>query len=747
MPNAQSTESRRVNHTWRFFRAGGFDQVRLDTGADLAHLDELDQKLWVALACPTRGLEFDPKTLALIDTDKDGRIRVPEILAAVQWAVSMLKDPDQLVQGTDALPLAAINDATPEGRQLLASARRILTNLGKPEATVITIDDTTDTTKIFAQTRFNGDGIVPVDAAPDAPTQAVLRDIIDCLGPETDRSGKPGVSQAKLDQFFAEAAAFSDWWKRAETDPAILPLGDKTAEAVAALKAVKAKIDDYFARCRLAAFDPRAVTALNRQESEYLALVAKDLSITADEVRGFPLARIEAGRPLPLKEGLNPAWIDAMRTFDAAVVKPLLGDKTALTEAEWTSLCAKLAPFDAWQAAKAGASVERLGLKRVREILASSSHQAITALIAQDKALEPEANAIAAVDKLVRFCRDLHKLLNNFVSFRDFYTRRDKAIFQAGTLYLDQRSCELCLPVEDPAKHAAMAGLAGTYLAYCDCTRPATGEKMQVVAAFTDGDSDNLMVGRNGLFYDRKGRDWDATITRIVDNPISLRQAFWAPYKKLVRFIEEQAPKRAAAAEAASAAKLEAAATTVVSADKAKPPEPKKLDTGTVAALGVGLGAIATVVGGFVSGFLKLNWWQMALAVVGLLLVISGPSMVIAWLKLRKRNLGPILDANGWAINARAKISVPFGKALTRVRVLPPGSARELTDPYASKKWPWILAVVVAAAVGIGCWLYWGGHLHRWTQGRFGVARPSPTTSQTNTVPSQSASATNPPAR
>ncbi len=66
-----------ANHIWKFFRAGGFDQVRLDTGADLLSLNELDQKLWVALACPTTGLEFDADTLALIDTDQDGRIRAP----------------------------------------------------------------------------------------------------------------------------------------------------------------------------------------------------------------------------------------------------------------------------------------------------------------------------------------------------------------------------------------------------------------------------------------------------------------------------------------------------------------------------------------------------------------------------------------------------------------------------------------------------------------------------------------------
>ena len=230
------------NHTWKFFRAGGFDQVRLDTGTDLMALDELDQKLWVALACPTTGLEFDSGTLALIDTDKDGRIRAPELIAAVKWAGSCLKNPDDLLKSAPELPLNAINDATPEGRQLLPSARQILVNLGKKDATVIAVEDAADTVKIFAETKFNGDGILPADSAEDEGTQAAINDIIACLGPETDHSGKPGVSQEKVDQFFAEGEAYSAWWKQTEVDSTILPLADSTASAFAVFKALQAKV-------------------------------------------------------------------------------------------------------------------------------------------------------------------------------------------------------------------------------------------------------------------------------------------------------------------------------------------------------------------------------------------------------------------------------------------------------------------------------------------------------------------------
>ena len=169
--DVDKNEKSSVPHKWRFARVGGFDQVRLETGADLLALDQLDQKLWASLACPTHGLELDSKTLELIDSDGDGRIRVPEILAAVKWIGSILKNADDLTKRADTLPLSAIDESTPEGGQLLASAKQILLNLGKPDATFVTAEDTADTVKIFAQTKFNGDGIIPVEAADDDAAQ------------------------------------------------------------------------------------------------------------------------------------------------------------------------------------------------------------------------------------------------------------------------------------------------------------------------------------------------------------------------------------------------------------------------------------------------------------------------------------------------------------------------------------------------------------------------------------------------
>lgn len=706
-----------AKHKWRFWRAGGVDQVRLDRGADLVNLDQLDQKLWVALACPVKGLEFDERTLALLDTDKDGRVRAPEVIAASRWLGRVLKDPETLVKGADAVPLANLNAATPEGKRLLDAAQHVLEGLGKTGANALSVDDAARTADLFAKARLNGDGVVPPDTVKDPAARAVGEELLACLGGVPDRSGKPGFDAAKVDAFFAACTAFAAWHDAGTKDAkTILPLGAGTAAASAAVEAVRTKVDDYFLRCRIAAYDARAVAALARTTEDYYALAAKDLAITSAEVTGLPVALAEPGKPLPLVTGVNPAWADAIASLHANAVSPILGkDKTSLTEAEWAKVVATLAPHRAWLAGKAGLEVEKLGAARVSAILASGAKEALQKAVAEDLSVAPQVDTLTDLEKLARCHRDFHKLANNFVAFTDFYARR-KATFQVGTLFVDGRSCDLCVQVNDGGKHGTLGGMARSYLVYADCSRPG-GEKMQVAAAMTAGDGDNLFVGRNGLFYDRKGRDWDATVAKIVDNPISIRQAFWAPYKKVLRFFEEAVAKRAAAADEAATANLQATALATAEAGKAGappvPPKPK-FEIGTIAALGVAIGGIATAFGAFLNAFFGLGA-MMPLGLVGIVLLISGPAMIIAWMKLRRRNLGPLLDANGWAVNTLTKINLPLGRSLTDVAALPPGSERSLVDPYAEKRSPWprILGfVLLLALIAGGLWKV--GLLSKW---------------------------------
>ncbi|HSU20738.1 MAG TPA: hypothetical protein VLK60_02500 [Variovorax sp.] len=708
-------------HTWQFFRAGGVDQVVIRTGADIARIGELDQKLWVALACPTRGIEFDPRTLDLIDTDRDGRIRPPELIAACEWACARLKDPDELIRGGDGIALDAIADlpvgADEPPASLVEEARRILQLRGKEGATTLALADVTDRAQLLDAMRFNGDGVVPPESADDTAVRDVLRLIMKTQGHAKDLNGLDGADRARAEAFFKEAQSLRDWFSGAVAEaPGASSPGESALAAAQAVDAVRAKVDDFFALCRVAAYDPRSVAALNPSIETYEALALQDVALRAEGIARLPLAPIEAGRALPLRQGVNPAWADALRTLQRDAVRHVVGvDADTLAEAEWTALQERVKSSRNWLAAKPETRLGALSAREVEDALAQ--RDAVLALIEEDERVEPHNARLADLEKLLRFKRDLLALLTNFVSFKAFY-RREGAIFQAGTLYLDGRSCELSVEVADAAKHAALAGLAKAYLAYCQCTRQ--GKTMTIVSAFTAGDVDFLFAGRNGVFYDRQGHDWDATIVKVIENPTSVRQAFLSPYKKFLRLIEEQVAKRAAASETLSQGSLNTLATTLTTADKAATPAgataaanaaasavklPARIDVGTVAALGVALGSISAVLVGIFAKFVDLGQW-IPVAVVGIVLAISGPSMLIAWLKLRQRSLGPILDASGWAINGRMRVNVRLGGSLSQTPHLPPNSSRSLRDPYAERHGVarTVAVVVVLVALAAVAW-------------------------------------------
>ncbi len=276
-------------------------------------------------------------------------------------------------------------------------------------------------------------------------------------------------------------------------------------------------------------------------------------------------------------------------------------------------------------------------------------------------------------------------------------------------------------------KHAALASLSRIHLAYCECARKGGTEKMIIAAAFTDGDSDYLMVGRNGVFYDRKGQDWDATIVKVIDNPISIRQAFWSPYKQMARMIGRQLGKLAAARDRAvmekAAAGVAETGQKLAGGKPAAAPEPFDVAkfAGIFAAIGLAVGFIGTAAVSIVTGFFKLTWWQMPLVVASVMLIVSAPSVILAWLKLRQRTLGPLLDANGWAVNARVRINVAFGGSLTKLAALPDGAVRSLEDPFPDKKkWSKIIILLVIL-LALLYFFYDHGALYKWITDMFGL--------------------------
>lgn len=628
-------------YDWKYSVVGGVTRVNIETGEDIAHLNELDQKLWTVLSCPVSGLEFDEKTLKLMDADGDGKIRVNEMIAVAEWLKKVLKDLDYLLQGKDNISFSDIQTDTDEGKTVMQAADLILSKLGK-EQTFISLDDVNEYMSIFEE------------------------------------------------KCKAEYSADN-------TEPFTPPYGDLSDDALAAVNAVRAKIADHFMRCKLAQFDEDATAALDVQVEKIAAISDSNLSDNIAEIAQYPLSRPNKEALLYINAGLNPAWIKDIATVRNLVLDVDYPGKESISEDEWNAVIAKIDAYAAWKSA---------GETAMNEAIAAQ--------------LETHAAAIAPVERLVRYCRDYFKLIHNYVVFKDFYNRNDDnlAVFQAGKLYIDQRCCDLCVKVTDMGKQLAMAGTSGLYLIYCSCTSKVKGQTIDVVAALTDGDVNSLYEGKNAIFYDRNGLDWDATVTKIIDNPISIRQAFWSPYRKFGNWVTDKITKSASEKESKQFDEMTAKAdssttdlaTNMAKANKQmqgsdtakKPATPFDIAkfAGIFAAIGMAIGFIGQALVKIAAG-ITANWYNLPLMILAIIVVISGPSMFLAWLKLKRRNLGPVLNANGWAINSKIKINTTFGATLTSMAKYPKLVAK---DPFADKKTPlwrkiiyWFL--VIAAIV------------------------------------------------
>ena len=520
---------RKAEYGWQCFKHRGLKQVKLQSGEDLKHLKELDQKAWTVLAAANGGLRFDQRTLELLDTDGDGRVRVPEILAAIDFL----------------------------------------------EAKGVNLDD------LFRDDPENGKQL------------AVISDKLADL--------------AKVEPTDDEKAAMKAWENAPANDPAIMPLKDGTADAEAALAAVEPLLDAFFT--------------------------------PPDDA---PLVMEGPEAALPLGGNLNPKFADAIAAFDEKAVKPLVGDIGELKRTDYAKVKAAFAPYRAWRSSK---PVMNAGAKAV---------------------LEDE-------ERVVRYKMHLVEYLQNFVNQANLYDSAKEAIYLTGTLFIDGRECRLCFHVDDEGAHSALSGKSDCCIIYLKLTRKGAPAPRSICAVITAGRTIPLYVGRNGLFYDRDGNAWDATITKVVAAQVSLREAFWAPWRKIGEMIGEQVKKFVGDSQTKSVGGVTKAVDGVGSGAATKA-EGKPADSSangaalasSVAALGIGIGMVGAAFAGIVGLVAGVPWWKTAIGVLLIIAAVSLPSVILAWFKLRRRDLGAVLNACGWAVNRPLRFSQKLARQFTR---------------------------------------------------------------------------------
>ena len=659
-----------------FRNYGGDYQLRLESADDLERIAELPDARWASTSAPLGDFSCDPAFLKYVDSDTNGRIRSDELRDAVRWLLHILKNRDRLTEQTETLRLGEINDADPEGARIRAAAERVLSNLGLDETPEITLANVRSQQSIMANAANNGDGVIPPSAAPDGDTAQLIRDAMASVGSVRDAGGEEGITLAQLETFEKEARAFIEWQDKGRvpddgstTD--VHPWGADTAEAARIVAALDDKAREYFAQCDMVKFDPRAAEQMRLREAEIKELDFGNREAVEARLRAAPLAPPTAEDVLDLAGPVNAAYERDLTALRQKVVPRALGRALdRLTRDDWDRIVSIFAAHRAWVGGKQGACVERLGRERLEECLTGESRDAVAQMIAADAAVAGELERIGAVERLILYQRWLLEFANNMVSFPRLYDPEHRALFEKGTLIIDGRELTFSVRVDDRKQHRKLAENSGMYVLYLEITGRG-GDKadksFEVSTAVTSGESTGLYVGKRGVFFTPDGVEWDARVVDIIVNPVSLGEAARAPFSKMGEFVTRQIEKFGKAQEA----KLEKAVAA---------PAGSSATRDLLLAGSVGLAALGSSFAYITKSMKGVQPHHVLLVVLGILAVLLGPSIVIAWFRLRRRDLTALLEASGWAVNVRIRVRGKLGRLFTHEPDLPKGSLKERRD-------------------------------------------------------------------
>ncbi len=675
-------------YTFSFSSIAKTIQVRLQKGADIEHLAELDQKYWLMLSCGVNAMGVDGEGVAkALDKNGDGRVRVPEILDAIAWLKPRLRSFDRLFVPATELSHEDLAEGTPESIALNSLFDKLAS------AGVLSPSTIENAFATFRAAVANGDNVVPVSAV-DSKFTPVGEAMLAVTGGAPAVDGTAGIAKETLDTF-AEALNAYKAWRTAQPRIA-MPNGLAPADAVAAVATLTPKIATFFQSCALVRYNPATREALIAPvTSEHLT----------DAPLALPAAELEA---LPFKGGINPCYAKEW-TCVVTLATSIDPDAEAMTPELWAAVQAAVAPFDTWATAKpTGADVFATLDEQVLALAEEPAvREAFEVALAEDAAQAPLAAAYDDLNRLLTLRLGLLRFLRNFVNVEELYPPTSHSLFQVGTLYMDGRSCNLCLPIEKTAAaHAGAAKSSNCCLAYCDVTR--NTETRTICAVFTAGTAETLEVGRNGLFVDLEGNDWEATITHLVPNAMSLLEAFFAPWRKIAEAFSGAVRKLVASRGDAACAAMTTKATQVTTAKPAAPATPPAnngLAMASVATLGIALSFVVTAVTGILAALTRTPIWQTGLAILGIMLAVSLPSVILTWFRLRGRNLAPILNASGWAVNRHIGLTPMLSRFFTqRANYI---GKKFVPAPIALHVFPWkrwVLGIVLLLLLVVGGW-------------------------------------------
>ena len=655
----------------KFRRIGGSSQLVIESANDFRNAYELDPAHWTLTSIPAKNLLCPADFLALIPQDASGRIHVKDVRGLLKWVISTVADLSDFITAAPSLRLASLNDKDADGLRAKETAELALKRIGSKNTSAITLDQINEFKTLVSNALQNGDGIIPPEPVKDEITAECIRFAMAAVGSQKDISGADGIGAAELDAFEAMLNGFLAWTDEGiAREKELFPYAAATAGLWSKYLAVAADVDDYFESCHALVFagshDSGSRVPKNTFDSN-------DSSSVKDFFKKAPLAPADPACVLHLNERVNPTRAGVLTAFFEAFRAAVPGEADAISESEWTAFKAAIAPYGDWTGRKNTDKLDGLDIARLRAIAASKAFENIRAMIAEDAVVSNNVTCCDLVRKVIICQTNLREFLNNFINMEALFSPEKRSFILAGKLVMNGFNFHMCMIVHDVAAHKKIAATSNVCVMYINATTgtaPAV-KSMTLAVAVTAGTMRRLFVGKSGVFYTPDGLIWDAVITDLIQQPVSLKEAILMPFYRIGDIIQNQAEKHFAAKTNA----FEADVTKNVDSKLAGGEQPKKEGGLNMPMLimggGVGIAALGSSFAFMAKSLQGVSVWRILAVLLGIFIIICAPFVILSLLKLFRRSLTRFLEANGCALNREMRLTLALGRIFTYVPRIP----------------------------------------------------------------------------
>lgn len=643
-------------------------QLRIESAAQLEDILALDQALWVATSAPFDALKMNQQVKHILDRDNSGRLTAGELCNMIRWLLGLLQHREGIDAMKDRLVPEDICVATDEGKSMQQLVKKLMHNADAMDDGV-SLDLVRSAVQTIVQQPASSEGVILPEAAEEEQEQQFIADAIAVTGGTAHPRGGTGLNMAQLNAFFANIESYILLYAHG-TDTSdsgyirVMPFGQRTGEMAALVETLDEKMAEYFSICDWIRLDPSEKSRWWPVPvvEERAALMGGSVAAALQHV-----LLSEPGRDakLRLHKPVNPRYERALASL-RDIVWPVLhpdapeSDEIYWDRSDWKDFCDLIRPYTQWKEAMHQTGLQQLPVERLRQYVSSRTDADVATLIDRGIAKGALIEQLEKIEKLILLQKIMIPLVRNFVSFTDLHVADRRAMFEEGSLIMDGRHFHLAFRVFDHAKHIKIAAFSSIFLLYVDILGRDGSVLYEVVLPVVRGYKRSLMVDKRGIFITVDGVEMDARVKEIVDNPISMKEALIAPFRRLAEVITG----RIEAVSDLASKELQKAGTGVVdgmndslTGRKTEAPKTTTSNMAAFAGVGVAVAALGSSLAYVIRVLVSLQWWQILGAVFTAVLALMIPTVILAFLKLNRRNLRYLLEGSGWALNTNMRLT------------------------------------------------------------------------------------------